>query len=53
MKTKQEPKCEACGRAKSEHNALSRVASPPGTVRNGPYVDAAGQIFCRGYREAR
>lgn len=50
---KQEPTCQACGRAKSAHNILAQVAAPPGAVRNGPYTDADGQVFCRQYREAK
>jgi len=51
MRKDAEPKCEQCGRPRSAHNILSLTA-PAGVVRNGPYVDLAGNIFCRGYQEA-
>ena len=50
---KQEPKCEACGKVKSAHNILSQAATVGGQVRNGPYLDLTGQVFCHAYLEVR
>lgn len=49
-KTKSEPTCK-CGKAKSAHNINSLTPGPSGSVRNGPYLDLTGQVFCHAYRE--
>jgi hypothetical protein len=46
---KNEPMCE-CGKPKSLHNVTTLVAAA-GAIRNGPYADKQGQVFCWGYRE--